>query len=93
MATIQEINSSIIAGNFSNEQLDSILSALRFARGQLVQKNKHILSQGSKVKFVSSRTGQTMIGNVSSIKRKFVHVRVGNTEWRVPGNMLTVCEV
>jgi hypothetical protein len=40
MATIQEINSTIISGQFTNEQLDSITMAIKFARNQLAQKNK-----------------------------------------------------
>jgi len=36
MATIQDINSTIIAGSFTNEQLDSIAMAIKFARNQLV---------------------------------------------------------
>jgi len=88
MATIQEINSSIIHGTFTNDQLDSIIMSIKFARGQIAQKNKFTLVRGSKVKFVSSRTGQTVIGEVTDIKRKFIHVRSGMINWRVPANML-----
>lgn len=88
MATIQEINTSIIHGTLTNEQLDSIISAVKFARGQIATKNKYTLVRGSKVKFTSSRTGQTVIGEVTDIKRKFIHVRSGLTSWRVPANML-----
>ena len=88
MATIQEINSSIIHGTFTNDQLDSIIMSIKYARGQIAQKNKFTLVRGSKVKFVSSRTGQTVIGEVTDIKRKFIHVRSGMINWRVPANML-----
>lgn len=88
MATIQEINSSIISGQFTNDQLDAIIMAVKFARSQIAQKNKFTLVRGAKVKFTSSRTGQTVIGEVTDIKRKFIHVRSGMTNWRVPANML-----
>lgn len=88
MATIQEINSSIMFGNLSNEQLDSIIAAVKFARGQIVQRNKFTLVKGTKVKFTSTRNGQTVIGEVTDVKRKFIHVRSGMTNWRVPANML-----
>jgi len=38
MTTIQDINSTIIAGNFTNDQLNSIMTAITFARNQLAQK-------------------------------------------------------
>lgn len=88
MVTIQEISSNIIHGTFTNEQLDSIVMAVKFARSQIANKNKYTLVKGTKVRFVSSRTGQTVIGEVAEVKRKFIHVRSGMTIWRVPANML-----
>lgn len=88
MATITEINHSIMFGTFTNEQLDSILMAVKFAKGQLVKQNTRTLVKGSKVKFTNSRTGQLMIGDITEVKRKFIHVRVGVSSWRVPANMI-----
>lgn len=89
MATIQEVNTSIIHGSFTNDQLDSIIAAVKFARSQIANKNKYTLVKGTKVKFTSTRTGQTVIGEVTDVKRKFIHVRAGMTNWRVPANMLS----
>lgn len=93
MATIQEINSSIIAGTFTNDQLDSIVMAVKFARNQLATKNKFTLFKGSQVKFTSSKNGQTVLATVEKVNRKFVIVKengkaFGGT-WRVPANMLS----
>lgn len=88
MTTIQDINSTIISGAFTNDQLDSIAMAVKFARNQIVQKNKFTLVKGTNVKFVSSRTGQTVLGTVEKVNRKFIIVRSGMTSWRVPANML-----
>jgi hypothetical protein len=94
MATIQEINSSIIGGNFTNDQLDSIIMAIKFARNQLATKAKGSFVKGTKVKFTSSRNGQTILGTVDKVNRKFILVRedkpgiqIGGV-WRVPANML-----
>ena len=38
--SIQSINSEIIAGNFTNEQLSSIIDAVKYARAQLTRRNK-----------------------------------------------------
>jgi hypothetical protein len=52
------------------------------------------LVKGSKVKFTNSRNGQTVVGTVDKVNRKFILVRedkpgslVGGV-WRVPANML-----
>ena len=89
---IKEINSAIMHGDFTNEQLNTIGDAIRFARAQLVARNKAVLSIGSNVKFTSSSRG-TLIGTVEKINRKFVIVRetgkaFGN--WKVPANMLEI---
>ena len=95
MATIQEINSSIIGGNFTNDQLSSIIQAVTFARNQIANVNKFTLVKGTRVKFVNSRTGQTVVGTVEDVKRKFIHVRENTSGrltsgvWRVPANMLS----
>ena len=92
--TIQEINASIITGNFTNEQLNSIGEAIKFARAQLVKENKSTLVKGSKVKF-TGRQGVTVLGTVEKVNRKFVIVREQKpgafvaTNWRVPANMLS----
>lgn len=90
MASIQEINQSIMFGNLTNDQLNSIINAVKFARTQLLQQNKRSLQIGSDVKFVNSRNGQTLFGKVTSIKTKNVIVATGLTNWRVPANMLEV---
>lgn len=91
MSTIQEINSTIIAGAFTNEQLDSIQMAIKFARTQLAQKAKFTFRAGSQVKFTSSKTGQSVLGTVEKVNRKFIIVRENGKafgNWRVPANML-----
>ena len=89
---IKEINSAIMHGDFTNQELNSIGDAIRFARAQLVARNKSVLSIGANVKFTSSTKG-TFIGTVEKINRKFVIVREnGKTfgNWKVPANMLEV---
>ena len=90
MTDISEINRAIISGNFTNDQLTSIIDAVKFARAQIMQKNKNTLTVGTKVKFTNSRSGMEITGDVQKINRKFVIVKTGplNT-WRVPANMLS----
>ena len=87
--TLQEINRSIIAGTFTNEDLNSIGDAIKFARAQIATKNKFTLVKGTSVKFTNSRSGQTVKGTVEKVNRKFIIVKSGLTNWRVPANMLS----
>jgi len=89
--TLQEINRAIISGTFTNEDLNSIGDAIKFARGQLANKAKFTFRAGSSVKFVHTRTGQTILATVEKVNRKFIIVRENGKAygtWRVPANML-----
>ena len=91
MVSINDINHTILAGNFTNEQLNSIGMAVQFARNQLSRKTKASLRLGDNVNFYSSKMGRDYTGEVIKIARKYVTVRSpGNGLWRVPANMLTV---
>lgn len=87
--TIADVNTAIIAGNFTNDQLNSIGDAIKFARAQIANQNKFALVKGSTVKFTNSRSGQTVVGSVEKVNRKFIIVKSGLTNWRVPANMLS----
>jgi hypothetical protein len=86
--SIQSINNEILAGNFTNEQLSSIIDAVKFARARLTEKTKRSLSLGSAVQFTSSKTGMTLRGTVDKIAIKYVTVRTPQGLWKVPANML-----
>ena len=75
---IKEINTAIMHGNFTNEELNSINDAIRFARAQLIARNKMVLSIGSIVKFKSSTRG-VISGTVKKINRKYVLVNEAGT--------------
>lgn len=94
--SIQDVNTAIMFGNFTDEQLRSIGSAVTYRRNLILKDNKRQLAVGSQVKFVG-REGRTVVGIVQKINRKFVIVReqansfngsIFATNWRVPGNML-----
>ena len=86
---ISEINSAIIHGSFTNEELTSIVDAVKFARSKLGRTTMWAIKRGDKVSYVSNRTGQAVVGEVVDLKIKNVIVQVGQTRWKVPANMLT----
>jgi hypothetical protein len=96
LSPILEVNQTIMFGNFTNTELDSIISTIKFARAQIAKQNKNAMTIGTPVKFVSSRDGRTVLGTVKKLNRKYILVtenkpgiQMGAT-WRVPANMLEV---
>jgi small-conductance mechanosensitive channel len=89
---IKEINTAIIHGTFTNDELTSILDAVKFAKTLLGSKNKMMLRIGDNVNFTSSKTGQNVTGLVTKVAIKYVTVKTVNGLWRVPANMLTKVE-
>jgi len=90
--SIQDVNSAIMFGSFTNEQLNSIASAIKYRREQIVKETKRSLMLGDVVKFTHPRTGRTHQGNVIKINIKNIKVRDGVTTWNVPASMLSVAE-
>jgi hypothetical protein len=90
--TIQDVNSAIMFGNFTNDQLDSVVAAIKFRRSELSKSVKRNLVKGATVKFYSSQRGISVKGTVYKIAIKYVTVSTPQGLWRVPANMLTVTD-
>jgi len=88
MSSIHEITRSIMFGDLTNDELTAVIDAVKFARANIARQVKYTLVKGSRAKFRNTRTGQIMVGEITEVKRKFMHVRVGMTNWRVPASML-----
>ena len=85
---IKGINSAIMFGNFSNNELTSIIDAVKFARAQLTKQNKRAFQLGDTVKFTSNRNGLTYVGTVRKVKIKYILVNTPGGVFNVPANML-----
>jgi hypothetical protein len=85
--TISEVNSAIMHQEWTNDQLNSMVMSLKYARERLTKKNIWTLTPGAKVKFLDRR-GRIAIGTVTKIKQKKVLVNVNGVGWNVPANML-----
>jgi hypothetical protein len=89
---IMDINTAILQGGWTNDQLSSMIDAVKFARARLTEQAKRSLRIGDTVNFTSSRTGQNVTGLVTKVAIKFVTVKTVNGLWKVPANMLTKIE-
>lgn len=85
---IKDINSAIMFGNLTNEQLGSVIDAVKYARAQMTKQKARSFGVGSSVKFTSNRNGITYNGTVEKVKIKFVLVRTNAGLYNVPANML-----
>ena len=89
---VDRINSAIIQGNLTNDELTTVIEAVKFARSRLQKQVKNTLMVGDNVNFNSSKLGRNVTGVVTKIAIKFVTVKTISGLWRVPANMLTVVE-
>jgi hypothetical protein len=87
--SINEVNSAIMHQEWTNDQLNSMVMAIKYNREQLARRTVWSLTLGATVKFVHNRTGRLHIGTVTKINRKKVIVREGKTDWTVPAAMLS----
>jgi hypothetical protein len=90
MKSVQEINSAIIQGTFTNDELTSMIDAVKFARSRLTNQIKFQVRKGSSVKFTSTKNGVTYQGTVEKVAIKFATVNTNLGRWKVPMNMLEV---
>jgi hypothetical protein len=89
MPTISEINHAIMFNGLTNDQLDSVIMAVKFARSNIAKANiRYNFKVGSDVKFRNSKRNEISYGKITKIARKFITVQVGSTMWRVPANMI-----
>lgn len=87
--TIEDINSAIRFGNLTNQDLDSVIAAVRYARSQISQANKRQFRVGNQVRFQNQRRGRPMQGTVIKVAIKYVSVDCGaQGRWRVPAYAL-----
>lgn len=87
---IKEINSSIMFGSFNNDELTSVIEAVKYARSRLQKQTIRSLMVGDNVNFNSAKMGRNVTGVVTKIAVKYVTVNTTQGLWKVPANMLTV---
>jgi hypothetical protein len=90
MMTTAQICRIIEHGQLNDQDLNSVITAVKYARRHLQRKVTSSLMVGDNVEFASSKTGRVMRGHVTKIAIKYVTVSVpGWGSWKVPANMLT----
>ena len=86
---ITQINTAIMQGQLTNDELTSVIDAVKYARARLTREVKRGLAVGDNVNFTSTKLGRNVTGVITKIAIKYVTVRTATGLWRVPANMLT----
>lgn len=82
----KQICESIISNKMSNDDLNLIVDAIKFARHRLIQQAKSQLRIGDRVKWTS--TSSPGRGVIKKIAIKYVIVDTGIGLYKVPANKL-----
>jgi len=87
--SIQTVTAEILQGRFSNDELSSIIDAVKYARSRLGKQAIRSLTVGDTVGF-TNKMGVYVTGSVTKVAIKYVTVRTNAGLWKVPANMLTI---
>lgn len=87
---VDQIKSAIINGKFTNDDINTLVEAVKYARNQLGREVKRSIRVGARVEFTDRRIGYVHQGSVTKINIKYVVVNTAKGNYRVPANMLTV---
>lgn len=88
MPSISEINHEIMQGSFTNEQLNSIISAVKYRQSRIRHEIKRSIRVGDTVKFYHPKLGRDLQGPVTAVKIKNIVVATPRGNYRVPANLL-----
>ena len=89
---IKQINQAIMFSDLSNDELMSVIDAVKWKRATIAKLTKASLRIGDNVNFTSTKTGMNITGVVVKIAIKYVTVKTIQGAWRVPANMLSKIE-
>ena len=90
--SVKQINTLIFSTELTNDELTSIIEAVKYKRSQLAQQIKYSIRVGDNVEFTSSKTGRLTRGFVTKVAIKYVTVNTGMGLWKVPANMLALVD-
>ncbi len=92
MMTTAQICRIIENGQLNDQDLNDVITAVKYARRHLQRKVTSSLMVGDNVNFTSTKQGRNITGVVMKIAIKYVTVSTATSQWRVPANMLSKIE-
>lgn len=87
---VNDIVAELMRGSLTNDELEQIAQALKYARSQVGRQIKKQLRPGVSVKFYHPKQNFYIAGTVNRIKQKYVLVDTSAGRYNVPANLLEV---
>lgn len=88
--TVSQIVTELMSGSLTNEDIEKVAQALKYARAQVGKTVKRQLSPGVSVKFYHPKQNFYIAGTVNRIKQKYILVDTAQGRYNVPANLLEV---
>lgn len=89
LSNIQQIKQAIMFGNLTNDDINTVIEAVKYARAQLTRQNARSIWAGDNVTFRDNKRGINHTGTVEKVKLKYALVRTTQgLRYNVPLNML-----
>lgn len=86
--SVNQIVTELMSGTLSNDDIERVAQALKYARAQVGKTIKRQLSPGVSVKFFHPKQNFYIAGTVNRIKQKYILVDTAQGRYNVPANLL-----
>lgn len=86
--SVNQIVTELMSGTLSNEDIEKVAQALKYARAQVGRQIKRQLQPGVSVKFYHPKQNFYIAGTVNRIKQKYILVDTPQGRYNVPANLL-----
>ena len=87
MKTVAAINSAILAGNFTAEEIRSISNAVSYKFKEMQRAATVRFAKGDKVSF-ETRSGEIVTGTVARVNQKTVTINTPTSQWKVSSTLI-----
>lgn len=85
---VNQIVTELMSGALTNDDIEQVAQALKYARAQVGREVKRQLAPGASVKFYHPKQNFYIAGTVNRIKQKYVLVDTSRGRYNVPANLL-----
>ena len=86
--SVNQIVTELMSGTLTNDDIEKIAQALKYARAQVGKNIKRQLSPGVSVRFYHPKQNFYIAGTVNRVKQKYVLVDTQGGRYNVPANLL-----
>jgi hypothetical protein len=86
--SVNHIVTELMSGTLTNDDIEQVTQALKYARAQVGREVKRQLAPGASVRFYHPKQNFYIAGTVNRIKQKYVLVDTPRGRYNVPANLL-----